>query len=401
LQFYPFCHHVPNRGCSLPFKDLKVRLQSQILDQRLLLLIYVFAALIVSIQRGVFGFPNDFAIFRASFWNLLAHKDLYVLRLDQAHDYFKYSPSFALLFAPFAVLPFAAGLFVWNLVNALSIFFALRLVLLREQWALGQVLIALPTLRSIQSAQSNALVAALIILAFVSFERGWLWRGAISIALGAVIKIFPLAALTFALPRPDRLRAILFTVLSTAILVALPLLIISPDALAVQYHSWGALERREAGLVGSSVMEIFRSASINWPVWTFQLIGSAIILAVLILRMRDWKDRTLRLQFLGFVMVFCVVFNHRAERQSAVIALCGMVIWYLASHSRRAAWRTALFTIVYFLVAVSGTEIVPGSIKHILAPQARFSIPLTFLWLVMLGDLTLMRSDRAAITEAG
>ena len=388
-------------GCSLPFKDLRVRLKSQILDQRLLLLIYILAALIVSIQRGVFGFPNDFAIFRASFWNLLAHKDLYVLRLDQAHDYFKYSPSFALLFAPFAVLPFAAGLFVWNLVNALSIFFALRLVLPREQWVLAQVLVALPTLRSIQSAQSNALVAALIIFAFVSFERGWLWRGATAIALGAVIKIFPLAGLSFALPRPDRWRAMLFAGLTTAVLISLPLLIVSPDALAAQYHSWGALERSESQLVGSSVMEILRGAGVNWPVWTFQLFGSAIILAVLILRMRDWKDRTLRLQFLGFVMVFCVVFNHRAERQSAVIALCGMVIWYLASPSPRAVWRTALFTIVYFLVAVSGTELVPGSIKHILTPQARFSIPLTFLWLVMLGELTLTRNNRPAITEAG
>lgn len=400
-SFTPRAITCQSRGCSLLFKDLRVRLKSQILDQRLLLLIYVLAALIVSIQRGVFEFPNDFAIFRASFWNLLAHKDLYVLRLDQAHDYFKYSPSFALLFAPFAVLPFAAGLFVWNLVNALSIFFALRLLLPREQWVIGLVLVAMPTLRSIQSAQSNALVAALIIFAFVSFERGWLWRGAIAIALGAVIKIFPLAALSFALPRPDRLRAILFTVLSTAILIALPLLVISPDALVAQYHSWGALERSEAQLVGSSAMEILRGAGINWPVWTFQLIGSATVLGVLMLRMRDWKDRALRLQFLGFVMVFCVVFNHRAERQSAVIALCGMVIWYLASPSPRAVWRIALFTIVYFLVAVSGTELVPRSIKLILAPQARFSIPLTFLWLVMLGELTLTRSDRPAISEAG
>lgn len=401
MQLYPSWYHAQNRRCSLPFKDLRVRLKSQILDQRLLLLIYVVAALIVSIQRGVFGFPNDFAIFRASFWNLLAHKDLYVLRLDQAHDYFKYSPSFALLFAPFAVLPFAAGLFVWNLVNALSIFFALRLLLPREQWVIGLVLVALPTLRSIQSAQSNALVAALIILAFVSFERGWLWRGAIAIALGAVIKIFPLAALSFALPRPDRLRAMLFTVLSMAMLIALPLLVISPDALAAQYHSWGALERSEAQLVGSSAMEILRGAGIIWPVWTFQLIGSATVLVVLLLRMHDWQSRTLRLQFLGFVMVFCVVFNHRAERQSAVIALCGMVIWYLASPSPRAAWQSALFTIVYFLVAVSGTELVPKSIKHVLSPQARFSIPLTFLWLVMLGELTLTRSDRPTVTETG
>ncbi len=370
-----------------------------ILDQRLLLLIYVSAALIVTIQRGVFGFPNDFAIFRASFWNLLANNDLYVLRLDQARDYFKYSPSFALLFAPFAVLPFVAGLFSWNVVNAVAIFFALRLLLPREQWAIAQALVSLPALRSMQSSQSNALVAALIIVAFVSFERGWLWRGAIAIALGTVTKIFPLAALSFALPRRDRVRALLITVLSTAILIALPLLVISPGALAAQYESWSVLERVEAGLVGSSAMELFRDAGITWPAWPVQLIGCATLLAVLILRMRDWNDRKLRLQFLGFVMVFCVVFNHRAERQSAVIALCGMVIWYLAFP--RSAWRTALFAIVYFLVAVSGTELVPDAIKHMLAPETRLALPLTILWLVMLGELALLRNDRRPIAEAG
>jgi glycosyl transferase family 87 len=407
LQFITSAYHVRNPGCALPFKDLNARLKSLILDERLLLLIYVLAALIVTIQRGVYEFPNDFAIFRASFWNLLAHKDLYVLRLDQAHDYFKYSPSFALLFAPFAILPFLAGLFVWNLVNALSIFFALRLLLPREQWALAQILVALPALRSLQSSQSNALVAALIIVAFVSFERGWLWRGAVAIAVGAVIKIFPLAALSFALPRPDRLRAILFTALSTAVLIALPLLVISPHELVAQYQSWGALERNEAALVGSSLMEIIRGVGITWPAWPVQLIGATIVVAVLILRMRDWNDRQLRLQFLGFVMVFCVVFNHRAERQSAVIALCGMIIWYLAwlspssSPSPRSPWRTAFFAIVYFLVAVTATELVPDAIKHILVPQTRFSIPLTILWLVMLGELAFVRNDRPPIAEAG
>jgi Glycosyltransferase family 87 len=380
---------------------VKAKLTRLICDQRLILLIYVTAALVVTIQRGVFGFPNDFAIFRASSWNLLANKDLYVLRLDQAHDYFKYSPSFALLFAPFAILPFVAGLFSWNVVNALAIFFALRLLLPREQWAVAQALVSVPTLRSMQSSQSNALVAGLIIVAFVAYERGWLWRGAIAIAIGAVTKIFPLAALSFALPRPDRVRAILITALSTAILVALPLVVISPGALAAQYRSWSALERGEASLVGSSAMELFRYAGISWPAWPMQLIACAILLGVLMLRMREWSDRKLRLQFLGFLMVFCVVFNHRAERQSAVIALSGMVIWYLASPSPRAVWRTVLFAIVYFLVAVSGWELVPDAIKHVLVSPTRFSIPLTVLWLVMLGELVLARNDRRPVGEAG
>jgi len=380
-------------------RDLKPKLVGLVLDQRTLLLIYVAAVLVVTIQRGVFGFPNDYAIFRASFWNLIGNNDLYVLRLDQARDYFKYSPSFALLFAPFAVLPFALGLFFWNVLNALAIFCALRALLPREQWAIAQILVALPALRSLQSSQSNALVAALIIVAFVCLERGWLWRGGLAIALGAIIKIFPVVAVVFALPRKDRVRAILVTALCTTILLALPLMVIPLSALAAQYRSWGALKQRESALVGSSAMELLRNAGITWPAWPIQLIGLAILLAVLLLRLRDWSDRNLRLQFLGFVMVFCVVFNHRAERQAAVIAVAGMVIWYLASP--RQVWRTTLFAVVYLLVAIAGSEVVPDPIKSVLSAPMRFSIPLTALWLVMLGDLTIGRGNRLQLGEAG
>jgi hypothetical protein len=367
--------------------------------EQCLLLVYVAAALVVTIQRGVFQFANDFAIFRASFWNLIAGRDLYVLRLDQAHDYFKYSPSFALLFAPFAAFPFAVGLFLWNVVNALALFFALRLLLPREKAAIAQALVFLPTLRSMQSSQSNALMAALIIFAFVCYERGWLWRAGIAVGLGAVTKIFPLAALLFALPRRDRVRAVLISILTIVVLLALPLLVVSPRGLIAQYQSWSALEKTETIQLGSSVMGLFRDAGLGWPAWPIQLAGCAIVLSVLLARLRDWDDRMVRLQFLAFVMVFCVIFNHRAERQSAVIAISGLVIWYLASP--RAAWRTSLFVIVFALVSLIGSGLIPGAIKRILVHQVRFPIPLTILWLAMLGDLARPRDERRATAEAG
>src|SRR5438045_6406645 len=144
-------------------------------------------------------------------------------------------------------------------------------------------------------------------------------------------------------------------------------------------------------------MARFRDAGINWPEWPLQLAGCAIVLATLWLRRRDWNDRNVRLRFLGFVLVFCVVFNHRAERQSAVIALCGMVIWLLASP--RSAWRTALFAVVYFLVGLTGATLMPDAIKRLLAPEVRFSIPLTILWTVMLFDLVIVRKTGSAIAE--
>ena len=134
----------------------------------LLLAAFLTAAAVITVQRGLYRFPNDFAIFRASYWNLISHRDLYVLRLDQARDYFKYSPSFALLFAPFAVPPFLAGLLLWNVVNAVSIWLAFKELLPRGTASAAQALVLLPTMRSMQSSQSNALVAALIVFAFAA-----------------------------------------------------------------------------------------------------------------------------------------------------------------------------------------------------------------------------------------
>jgi hypothetical protein len=371
----------------------------QVSFEQFLLVLYVSAALIVTIQRGVYGFPSDFAIFRASFWHLISGQDLYGLRLDPLGNGFKYSPTFALLFAPFAILPFAVGLFVWNVLNGMALFFAFRMLYGDWRAQVAQAVVFLSMLRSMQSTQSNSLVAALIILAFVSFERGWQIRGAAAVALGAVTKIFPLAALTFAISRPRPVRAILASLGIVLLLVLLPLIVLSPGELVAQYRSWAALESGEATMLGSSVMAVLHHWGVVWPAWPIQLLGCVLVLSILLLSKVRWADRQFQLQFLGFLLVFCVLFNHRSERQSAVIAVSGMIIWYLAAE--RAAWRTVLLLLVFALVVLSGSEAMPDLIKRALSPDVRLPIPLTLLWLAMLLDLAGRVRPRPQATEAG
>ncbi len=347
-----------------------------------LLVLYASAAIVVTIQRGIFRFPGDYAIFRESFWNLVQGRDLYLLRPDQG---FKYSPTFALLFAPFALLPFAVGLLLWNLVNAISMFFALRSLLPGEKARMALALVFLPMLRSMQSSQSNALVAALLIFAFVCFERAWQVRGAFAIAIGAAVKIFPLAGLAFALSRPRKARALTLCAGAVLVIILLPLFVISPGELIGQYRSWATLQSQETVLLGSSVIGLLREAGVLWPVWVVQLAGCGIMIGVLTARRGQWADRSVQLQYLALVLVFCVVFNHRAEHQSSVIAISGLVIWILVAP--RVGWRTALFAIVYFLVTLVGADVTPRIIKRALSPDARSAIPLTLAWLAILWDL--------------
>src|SRR2546423_12268115 len=87
--------------------------------RRSLFALYLASAVFVTVQQGVVGRSNNFKVFRAAAVNLLAHHDLYAAHPDQHFDYYKYSPTFALLFAPLSALPFAPALLIWSLGNSL------------------------------------------------------------------------------------------------------------------------------------------------------------------------------------------------------------------------------------------------------------------------------------------
>jgi len=156
--------------------------------------------------RGAARPSGNFEIFRTASQHLISGVDLYAEYPAKHSDRFKYSPTFALLFAPFAWIPWPIALFLWSSLNAFVLFVAVERVLPGRAGMLAMLCLLLEVLRGMQNAQSNALVAGLIILAFSALERANAWRAAGAVMLGACVKIFPLAALSFAIPRRLTLR---------------------------------------------------------------------------------------------------------------------------------------------------------------------------------------------------
>src|SRR5439155_908004 len=72
--------------------------------RRWLLGLYVASAALVTVREGILTPSNNFRVFRAATRNLLAGHDLYAAHPEQHFDYYKYSPTFALLFAPLALV---------------------------------------------------------------------------------------------------------------------------------------------------------------------------------------------------------------------------------------------------------------------------------------------------------
>ena len=355
--------------------------------RRLMLALYVASAALVTVQQAMLGHSNNLSIFRSASLNLLAGRDLYAAHPEQHLDFYKYSPTFALLFAPLAYLPFALAFLCWSLLNGLLLWYALDRLLPERQATIALALLYLEVLLALQYGQSNALVAALMILGFVAFEGRRQLGAALSITVGAAVKLFPLAGLSLAALYPRRLRfgAIAVGVLAAA--VVLPLVFIPPADLLAQYRSWHAIEAKDTLLRGYSLMHYVHAwFGVNWPNWPQQAAGTALLLLPLALRSDRWEALEFRRLFLCSLLVYSVLFNHASESPSFVVAYAGIVIWYVSSPP--SPLRTAVMALTLLVMVVHDVDVVPRWVKYdILVPYRIKGIPGLVAWFVMQWEL--------------
>ena len=352
-----------------------------------LLIVLVLLAIGVSVQRLVLGKQNTFRIFRYAFPNLLAGADLYTGHPGQHHDFFRYSPTFALAFAPFSVVPEWLGLIAWNTVNALALYWAVSRLLPRRESQLVLLLAMGDLARAMQSCESNALVTGLMIAAFLSYEAGRLWRGALAVVGGTAIKLFPVGAGLFALLRRDRRRAFGALAVVGVVLVLLPAVVIGPHALLDQYLNWFSREQHHDHKPMFSVMDL----AFEWTGYTgshlpFQLTGLAVLFLPALLRRDALADPGWRRLLLCSLLGFSLLFNYGAEPPTYIISTTAIAVWFATG--RRTALRTALVAVTLAVTTGSDLDLWPHRFRlEVMDPLGARVIPVLLAWLWMQADL--------------
>ncbi len=366
----------------------------------LVAVLWVAAVVAATVQQGITHQNNNFLIFRSASAHLLHGQDLYAAYPAEHFDFYKYSPTFALLFLPFAVPPFALAMLLWNAVNAGALYAALGAVLPRRAATAARAIVFLDMLGSLQNVQSNALVAALLVLAFAAYERRHTVLGSIATAIGTNIKVFPLAGASFAIFHPRKLRVAVALAASLAGFALLPLLVTPPSTLLAQYASWRAIETADALERGFSVMEHVQLLfGLDLPNWPFQLLGVAALLAPVLARRARWGEWEFRRLYLCSVLAFCVLFNHQAESPTFVIGAAGAAIWFASLEGRtRREWGLFAFFVVGTVLASS--DAMPDWLQRNLFDPYRFkTVPLLLVWLEIQRRLWARGAARLASAE--
>ena len=115
------------------------------------------------------------------------------------------------------------------------------------------------------------------------------------------------------------------------------------------------------------------------------VVGLALFLVPFI-RYKLYQDELYKILTLAGMLVWVIIFNHKAESSTYIIAVAGVGIWYFASP--RLGWHTALMLLVLVFTCLSGTDFFPPYVKkHFVYPYTIKAVPCIIVWCVIFAEL--------------
>lgn len=174
-------------------------------------------------------------------------------------------------------------------------------------------------------------------------------------------------------------------------LFLVPLLVVPPGQFWFLYQSWFNLLVNDHSIShGFSVMGWFRTWFDFRPDKIYVLLAGVLLFCVPLLRLDRYQDYFFRLQALASILIWVIIFNHRAESATFIIAMSGVVIWYFSQE--RKPENLVLFILAFIFTQLAPTDIFPRFIrKEYFQPYVVKAVPCIFLWAKLIYDMALAK----------
>jgi hypothetical protein len=117
------------------------------------------------------------------------------------------------------------------------------------------------------------------------------------------------------------------------------------------------------------------------------IIVGAILFMIPLIRFKKYKDYYFRLLALASILLWVVIFNHKAESPTFVIAVSGVGIWYFSQ--QRSIENLVLLILVFILTSLSPTDIFPRVIRNEwVNPFVLKAVPCILVWVKIIIETT-------------
>ncbi len=372
------------------------------LKKRNIIIIWILAGLISAIKQYFLGETNshlnNYIIFKTSFYHLLDHLNLYLEHPKDCLGLYLYGPIFAILIAPFSILPTLLGYALWNILNAGILLYAIyQLPISDKDRALVSWISLNCLITSLLNSQFHAICVALIILSYTFIHKKQFFWAAFFLVLGVSIKLYGIVGLAFFFFVEDKLKYILYCVFWTIVLFTLPMIFVGIDYIFQCYVDWYQVlvdkNFQNTILLNTRtdvcVMGMFRRVFHNQTLSNlYFIIPGLIVFALSYLRFSQFKNIVFQLRILASALIFIILASTGSESPTIIIGFVGVAIWYLLSGK-----TTLDKVILWFALIISSfspTDVFPRYIREEYINQyALMVLPLIFVWLKLNWDIAL------------
>lgn len=374
------------------------------LNFRFILILYIIIALVATaqsffqgpkiIENNEHSHYNNYNIFKYSYYHLLEGSSLYRYYPEEHYDLYKYSPTFSLFFGPMASLPDLVGMSIWNLINVLLLLYAIRILPgVNDKFKVWLLLLVLFELvGSIQNEQSNGMMAALIILGFSFLERKNYILASLFIVCTIFIKLFGVVALALFIFYPKKLKLIGYTLFWIIFLLAVPLLVTSFSNLIFQYEEWGILLAQDhSESLGISFYGLIQSWFHLDISKNFILLIGVLLFVLPLIKYKNYHSLRFRLLMLSSILIWVVIFNHKAESPTFVIAMSGIGVYLFSERWTNRKKLLLMFSLL--LTSIVFQDFIPRSFRNEYIIHYNLKVlPSVIVWFMVIWEM-LMRKD--------
>jgi hypothetical protein len=386
---------------------MKDRIKNLVSNKRTLIVLYILFAIIASLQSLLSGTKtyqeggpsynryNNYTIFERSFHHLKNNQDLYISYPEEHWDLYKYTPTFSVFFGLFSLLPDWLGLNLWNLLNALLLLLAIYYLPQSGNLEKGLILliVLIELMTSMQNSQSNGLIAGLLVLSFGLLENKKYLLASLLIVFSAYVKLFGLVGFVIFLFYPKKWKLVLYTLAWAATLFVIPLIFVSFNQYMTLLQSYLNMLAYDYSISdGYSVMGWLNSwFGIDVDKNIIVLTGAAVLFIPFI-RINEYKLFAFKFLALASILIWIVIFNHKAESPTFIIAMTGVALWFMKSN--KSALNSVLFVMAFILTTLSPTDLFPGYLREeFVKPYSLKVFPCILIWIKIVYDMMTMQKN--------
>ncbi len=399
----------------------KPRLFTILRDNRVMCSLWISLGIIAALAK--LKHHNNFDIFRYVFYNTWNTNSLYAESTDGGYwDINHYGPFFAIIIAPFAVIPTWLGLLLWDVCLVVFLY-----------WAISRLCQGLPRLKvftlwfcahelltALFMQQFNIAISAIIILAYYFVEKERDEYSTFFIVIGALVKLYGIVGIAFFFFSRHKVRFIVSLILWSVALFALPMAFSSPEYQLHQYSEWfHALNDKNDENILSAAQNISLLGLItkigyglteghahivavmnegvkpnfnNWWLQSFNILyvigAGCIIAAIGFFRIPQWKNIYFRLNILAMILMFVILFSTGSESSGYITPFIGCCIWYYCVPWQRGKTDISLLVAAFVISSMSPSDIFPTYIKkEWIQPYALKALPITIIWIKLSWEL--------------